>query len=140
MTRALIDAGGDIVAGDPPPRKPGWRIGIAPLKAPGGKPDRYLSLNNAAVATSGDAVGFVEIAGVRYSHIIDPHTGLGLTHRSSVTVIAPTGIAADSLASALSVLLPAAGLKLLKKHKQTAALIVHLKNGQPEEFTSPGWK
>src|SRR5690606_33737492 len=104
ITRAMIDASGDIVLGDPPPGDRGWRIGIAPLESPDAPPSRFLVLRNASVATSGDAFQHVLIDGKRYSHIIDPHTGLGLTEPASVTVIAADGITADSLASAVNVL------------------------------------
>jgi len=129
LSRAMIDAGGDIVAGDPPPGKPGWTIGIAPLKhkpATGKRPEsnvRYLVLNNAAVATSGDAFQYVVIDGKRYSHIIDPKTGLGITRRSQVTVIAPNGMRADSLASAVSVLGPACGRQLIARHDNVEASV-----------------
>ncbi len=136
ITRALIDAGGDVVAGDSPPGKTGWRIAIAPLQDPEGPPSRFLLVKNAAVATSGDAFQYVEIAGVRYSHIVDPHTGLGLTRRSSVTVIAPDGLTADSLASAVSVLGHERGLELIESTCRTAALVAELHEGKPRTFTS----
>ncbi|MBW3541640.1 MAG: FAD:protein FMN transferase [Planctomycetes bacterium] len=123
IERAMIDAGGDIVVGEPPPGKEGWRIGIAPLAADE-EPSEYLILKNAAVATSGDAFQYVELEGIRYSHILDPKTGLGLTKRSSVTVIALDGATADSLASAISVLGPKRGLKLIEQYENAAALIV----------------
>ena len=97
----LVDAGGDLVLGDPPPSRKGWRIEIGGLKHPALP---VLELARCAVATSGDVEQFVEIAGKRYSHLIDPSTGIGLTTRIQVTVVTPTGIQADSLASALSVL------------------------------------
>ena len=109
ITRALIDAGGDLVAGDPPPGRDGWAVGL------GGEDGELLSLANAAVATSGDAYKFTEVAGVRYSHIVDPRTGLGLTDRSTVTVIAADGTTADALASAVSVLGPENGVALLER-------------------------
>ncbi|MDA1049735.1 MAG: FAD:protein FMN transferase [Planctomycetota bacterium] len=123
VTRAIVNAGGDVVAGDAPPDATGWRIGIAALErdAP---PSRFVRVANAAVATSGDVWQFVEIHGVRYSHILNPATGLGLTTRSSVTIFAPSGIAADSLASAVSVLGPQAGLKLVEGLAGTEALIL----------------
>ncbi|MCA9076182.1 MAG: FAD:protein FMN transferase [Planctomycetaceae bacterium] len=121
---ALIDAGGDIVAGAPPPGKNYWRIGIAPLDSPDGTPTRFLKLKHAAVATSGDAAQFVEIEGVRYSHILDPHTGLGLTTHSSVTVIAPDGITADAWASAISVLGAERGVEKLTRHVPFASASV----------------
>ena len=67
---------------------------------------------------------YVEIEGKRYSHILDPKTGLGLTTRSSVTIIAPKGIDADSLASAVSVLGVGAGLKLVEQTADTEALVL----------------
>jgi thiamine biosynthesis lipoprotein len=61
-------------------------------------------LANVAVATSGDLEQFVTLKGKRYSHLIDPKTGLGLTSQCQVTVIAPSGMEADSLASAFLVM------------------------------------
>jgi len=136
ITQAMIDGSGDIVVGDPPPGKRGWTIGIAPLEKPDGPPSRFLQLSNAAVATSGDSFQYVEIEGIRYSHIVDPKTGLGLTTRSSVTVIAPDGITADSLASAVTVLGAIKGLKLIESTNKTAALFVQINNGKRNEFSS----
>ena len=114
LSRVLIDASGDLVLGDPPPGKDFWKIEVEPLKqGQDNAPPTYLALKNCSVTTSGDAYQFVEIAGQRYSHIVDPSTGLGLTRRSSVTVLAPTGIEADALATMISILGPEAGLKLL---------------------------
>jgi thiamine biosynthesis lipoprotein len=123
VTRAIVNAGGDVVAGNAPPSETGWRIGVASLERDS-SPSRFLNIANCAVATSGDVWQFVEIDGVRYSHILDPRTGLGLTGRSSVTIVAPNGIAADSLASAVSVLGPRAGLKLVEETAQTEALVL----------------
>ena len=142
ITRALIDGSGDIVAGDPPPGKKGWIIevgavtqkptGRVPSEPQSTKPLR-LKVSNAAVATSGDAYQNVKIDGKRYSHIINPKTGLGLTQSSSVTVIAENGMAADSLASAVSVLGPKRGLKLIGDMKHRAAMVIILKDGQPQK-------
>jgi FAD:protein FMN transferase len=123
IRRALIDASGDILVSDSPPGESGWRVGIAPLDAEG-PPSRYLSLRMTAVTTSGDAFQHVVIAGRRYSHIVDPHTGLGLTDRGSVTVVARDCITADSFATAVSVLGPKRGLKLIDETPGAAALIV----------------
>lgn len=120
----LVAVAGDIAAGDSPPGRDGWRIGVAPLDKPNGLPSRYLRLVNSSISTSGDAFQFVEIDGVRYSHIVDPATGLGLTRRSSVTIIAPQGVAADGLATAISILGPDRGLKLIDQTKGAAALVV----------------
>lgn len=97
---ALIEAGGDIVVGDAPPGREGWRIEVAYAEPSW----RWVTLANAALSTSGDTEQFVEINGVRYSHIVDPRTGWGVSHRIAATVIAPDGITSDSLATALCVL------------------------------------
>ncbi|MFK8161098.1 MAG: FAD:protein FMN transferase, partial [Lewinella sp.] len=58
---------------------------------------------NTAVATSGDTYRFLEKEGIRYSHIIDPRTGVGTQGRQPVTVFGPSGMIADGLASTVSV-------------------------------------
>ncbi len=70
--------------------------------------DRASRLTNAALATSGATAQFVEIAGVRYSHVIDPRTGLGATTGFLARVIDDDAATADALATALSVLGPSA--------------------------------
>jgi thiamine biosynthesis lipoprotein len=136
ITRALIDASGDIGVSDPPPGKNGWTIGVVPLSA-AGTPTREIVLANAAVTTSGDAFQHVTIDGTRYSHIVDPRTGLGLTDRSGVTVIAPDCMTADSMATAVSVLGPAAGLELVEATPGAAAFIVQAVEGdKPRTFAS----
>ncbi|WP_397569377.1 FAD:protein FMN transferase [Schlesneria sp. T3-172] len=134
--QSLVAVAGDIVAGNSPPGAAGWKVGVAPLDRPNGAVSRLLSLRNCAVSTSGDAFQFVEIAGVRYSHIVDPQTGLGLTYRSSVTVVAPEGAIADSLATAICILGPERGLPLLDLHDQTAALVVHASSDGPQVVES----
>jgi thiamine biosynthesis lipoprotein len=113
LSRALIELGGDIVLGDPPPNRKGWRIGILDEN---GKPTRFLELANCAISTSGSTEQFVEIGNRRYAHIVDPRTGLGLTKLVLVTVIAKDGITADSLATALCVLGEKEGRKLAEAY------------------------
>jgi thiamine biosynthesis lipoprotein len=138
ITRALIDASGDVAVGDPPPDKPGWRIGIAPLAAKG-PPSRYLTLKNCAISTSGDVFQFVEIAGKRYSHIVDPKTGLGLTTRSSVTLVAKDCTTADAYATAVSVLGPKRGMEVIDRLEGAAAFIVQGSDGKAETHSSRRW-
>ena len=119
----LISVAGDISAGDAAPSRDGWRIGIAPLDKPDGEPSRYLRLVNCSVSTAGDAFQFIEIGGVRYSHIVDPKTGLGLTNRISVTVVSSQGVSADGLDTTASILGPERGLKLIEATKGAVGLI-----------------
>lgn len=104
IRHALVAGGGDMAVGEPPPGRPGWRIEIAPLDVTNAPPARFVLLRHAALATSGDVFQHLEIEGVRYSHIVDPRTGLGLTDHSLVTVIGRDCMTADSLATAVSVL------------------------------------
>ena len=94
---SCITAGGDVRLGDPPPGSDGWKIGV---KSTTEKESEFLTLANCAVSTSGDLHQFVEINGKRYSHIIDPATGLGMTHSIAVTIIAPTATMSDAIATA----------------------------------------
>lgn len=135
---ALVDGSGDLALGDPPPNKKGWRIGIAPLE-PDAPPSEYLLLANCGVATSGDAWQHVEIDGTRYSHIVDPRTGLGLTDQSSVTVVAPNGMLADAYASAISVLGPKCGIRLAESAEGVQTLVVREKDGRTEVHRSRGF-
>jgi thiamine biosynthesis lipoprotein len=104
IDHALVAAGGDIACSAAPPGTAGWKVAIAPLPEEEGPQGPWLLLENAAVSTSGDAEQFVEIDGKRYSHIVDPRTGMALVGRMSATVVAKDGITADSLTKVVAVL------------------------------------
>jgi thiamine biosynthesis lipoprotein len=135
ITRALVDASGDIAVGDPPPGKPGWTIEVMPLSTDG-TPARTILLANAAVTTAGDALQHVVIDGKRYSHIVDPRTGLGVTDGVGVAVIARDCLTADSLDTAASVLGPKAALALIEATPGASAFIVRPTGGEPEILES----
>ncbi len=136
FTRVLIDGGGDILLGDPPPNRDGWRIGIASLEGKDGPPSRFVILSNAAITTSGDMFRFVEIGGKRYSHIIDPRTGLGLTDHSNVTLIAKDATTNDALSKVVSVLGPVKGIELIDRIDGAAAIIERKPGKKLESFES----
>jgi thiamine biosynthesis lipoprotein len=136
ITHALVAAGGDIAVSGPPPDAEGWTIGIASLEDPSQKPSQYLLLHDAAVSTSGDAEQYVEIDGKRYSHIVDPKTGIGLIGRQSVTVVARHGIMADSLTKVVSVLGPERGLAIIDGVPGVSALVVRKRNRATEVIAS----
>jgi FAD:protein FMN transferase len=138
INRAMIKAGGDIRLGEPPPNLTGWRIAIGQNKLDG-KPQSYLSLTNVGVSTSGDTMQFVVINGKKYSHIVDPKTGLGLTDHVQVTVIAKDGITSDGLSTAVNVLGHEKGLSLIEDTQDTAACIICEINGKAETFYSKRW-
>lgn len=124
ITRALADAGGDIALGDAPPGTSGWRIEtpaeevpISPSDSAGGG-GHFQMLANCGITTSGTTYRYLEAGGRRYSHIVDPHTGWGLTHRVLVTVQAPNATEADAWATAISVLGPAGWAPLRRRQPQ----------------------
>ena len=122
VSRALIDAAGDLAASDAPPGKDHWRVAIQAIED-AQTTVGYVKLSNRAVSTSGDTYRYVEIDGIRYSHIVDPKTGLGLTNHVGVTVIADDGITADWLDTALPVMEPQAARDLVEKTPGAAARI-----------------
>jgi FAD:protein FMN transferase len=140
LTRALVGGAGDIVAGDPPPEADGWKIAIAPLEPGKGSPPRVLLLKNAAVSTAGDAEQFVVIDGHRYSHIINPSTGVGVEDRASVTVVAPDGATADALETTVYVMGPERGLKLVETTPGAAAIFVRSTPDGIKTFESSRFK
>jgi len=123
ITSALVAASGDIAVMGAPPGTAGWKVGITPLEDENQKPSRYLLLKDAAVSTSGDAEQYVEIGGIRYSHILDPRTGKPLVGRSSVTVVAPHGLTADPLTKVVSVLGPERGFPIIEATSGAASLV-----------------
>lgn len=98
----LVDVGGDLVCFGQPPAGETWTVDV---KDPSGATKlTSLRLPGGAVCTSGNYARFTEIAGKRYSHVIDPRTGRPADAVPSVTVVADTAVTADVWATALSVL------------------------------------
>ncbi len=139
LPRALVALSGDIAAGDPPPDAPGWRIGIQGIGRPDAPPDQYVAIHNACISTAGDTYQFVEIGGKRYSHILDPKTGLGITRRISVTVISPSGLVSDGFDTAAAILGPEQGLKFLQSVPGVEGRIVELTPSGPKTIQTPGF-
>ncbi len=137
--RALVAASGDIGASDAPPGQPGWRIEVAPLDAPGAPPAQVVLLRHSAVSTSGDTFQRVEIGGVRYSHIVDPRTGVGLTDHSLVTVLGPDCTTTDSWETTISLLGPERGIALIETIPRAAAHIVRQPGAVVEVRDSARW-
>ncbi len=98
---AAVDAGGDIALGVAPPNSEGWDIKIFSGDSETGD---EMILENCGVAVSGDTYRYLDDQGVRYSHILDPKIGYGVTHERKVAVIASSAMIADAWASAYSVI------------------------------------
>jgi thiamine biosynthesis lipoprotein len=124
INRALVAASGDIAIGDAPPDKAGWKVGVAAMDAAHDELTQTVLLHNAGVSTSGDVEQFFEINGVRYSHIVDPTTGLGLTNRIQVTIIGPNATVTDGLDTPLGIMGVERALTLVDSRPELAALIL----------------
>ena len=127
---AMVDVGGDIRCfGRPPGGKKYWLIG---LQDPGetkehigeGKTLLVLKLTDAAVATSGGYRRFALIEGKKYSHIIDTKTGSSSEGLASVTIISKNATDTDALATAVSVMGPDEGLKLIESLAEAEAILI----------------
>ena len=103
ISSALVAAGGDIRVGAAPPGKAAWIIASKGLNEKGETVDVELSLEHQAVSTSGDTYRFLDWEGQRYSHIIDPLTGLGIQHRQFSRLTGPKATLTDALATAINV-------------------------------------
>jgi len=141
---AMIDASGDIGVSGAPPGAGGWSVAIAPLRRasdtqPSDERTERLLLVHQAVTTSGDAFQAVEIAGRRYSHIVDPRTGIGVSGPAAVTVVAADCTTADALATAASVLGPVDARGVIARQPHCSARFVWLENGRLRTESTPGW-
>ena len=120
---ALVDAGGDLRASNPPPGKRGWTIAIENgFRSPAEESTIKISIANLGVATSGDALQRIINDGHSHSHVLDPHTGHAVQDSCGVTVIADDATTADAWASALSVLGPQRGIEILNNRSKLHAL------------------
>ena len=136
ISRALVGAAGDIAAGEPPPGKADWVVGFESPGTSKGTNGIYVHLLHQSVSTSGDTYRFVEIDGKRYSHIIDPTTGLGQTRRIEASVISDDGMTADTLALVVCILGPEKGLALIDQLPDTAAIVTTYDSGNPKIYRS----
>jgi thiamine biosynthesis lipoprotein len=121
ITRALVEMGGDIVVTDPPPGQVGWTIRVP--NAGGHDRPKDMRFANCAISSSGDTEEFVIIGGLRFSHVVDPHTGQALTNRVQATIIGREGLTTDPLGTALTLLGPRDRARLLKHYPGTKAYV-----------------
>jgi FAD:protein FMN transferase len=124
LPRALVAASGDLAIGDAPPGKKGWRVGVGLPGWGNTNLAGLLLLQNKGVSTSGDTEQYVELDGVRFSHIVDPRTGRALTNHLQVTIVADCTTRSDALATTVCVLGAEAGLRLIEADRRAAVLVV----------------
>ncbi|MEE1944560.1 FAD:protein FMN transferase [Pedobacter sp. KR3-3] len=119
----IVNASGDLTTWGKQANGNPWTIGIA-------NPDHrelpfsYLNVTDMAVATSGNYEKFVKINGKKYSHTINPKTGLPVTGIKSVTIISPNAEIADAMATPVTIMGIAAGLNLINQIKHLACIII----------------
>lgn len=123
VSNGIVNAAGDLVTwGNQPDGRP-WTIAIAdPDKAD--KPFSAVNISNMAVATSGNYAKYAVIDGKRYSHTIDPKTGLPVSGIKSVTIICPSAEFADAMATPVTVMGAQVGLHLINQLQHVACIIV----------------
>ena len=136
--KSFLDAGGDITLGDAPPGRDYWEVAIPVRRGENGSHIR-VGLTNKTVTTSGDMFQYVVIDGIRYSHIIVPHTGIGSTEQVQATVISDNGMYADAYASALTLMDPEEGIRLIESIKNTEAIIFVNQNEEIVRWTTSGF-
>lgn len=112
---ALVAVAGDIVAGAPPPGEAGWKVALDAVGERGSL-ERTVVLLRQAVSTSGSRERHYEINNRRCSHIVAPPRKHCVTALPAVSVVAPSGLEADALATALAVLGPSASKPILERH------------------------
>jgi thiamine biosynthesis lipoprotein len=124
IRRAMIVGGGGLRLGAPPPGKQGWKVALRSSEPslPGAR--EYAVLHDVGIETSGDAFQFVEVEGHRYSHIVDPASGMALKDSATVTVVASDGTTADALSTALSVMPLPEGMRVVESIEGASAVIV----------------
>jgi thiamine biosynthesis lipoprotein len=132
---ALVDIGGDILVSEAPPGISGWRVSVGSGKA-GDVDTTTVLLKNAAITTSGDTYRFLNYKGRRYSHIMNPRSGLGLRHFVQATVLAPDGYRADALTKVFCVAGLRKSRRLLRRFPDVKVLILENKKSRLQKWQS----
>ncbi|MCO5230586.1 MAG: FAD:protein FMN transferase [Chitinophagales bacterium] len=116
----IVNASGDMAIWS---EKKRWKIGVASPKG-GQRSLKVISIKNGAVTTSGDYNKYIEIDGKRYSHIINPKTGMPVTGLVSVTVFGDSAEVANGLSTSIMVLGKEKGLAMLEEYPKYSCMIV----------------
>lgn len=136
ISNYLVEIGGEMRARGNKADGSAWRIAIEKPVSLTRAVQRVVSIGNNAIATSGDYRNYFEENGVRYSHLIDPKTGYPIQHNLvSATVVHPSSLVADGLATALVVMGKEKGLAMAKREGLSVLLITR-ENGEFKEYTT----
>jgi len=132
MKSGIVNAAGDLTVWGYQPNGKEWTIGIADPDA-ARHPFSYLSITDMAVATSGNYEKYVMIGGKKYSHTIDPKTGLPVNGIKSVTIISPNAEIADAMATPVMIMGIKVGLDMINQIKGVSCIII---DGSNKIYTS----
>jgi thiamine biosynthesis lipoprotein len=128
----IVNASGDMATWGFQPDGSPWTIGIADPNMQN-RIFSYMNISNLAVATSGNYEKFILVKGKRYSHTINPKTGLPVTGIKSVTIVSPNAEIADAMATPVMIMGIAAGLDMINQMKGVEAVVV---NDEDEIYVS----
>jgi len=123
VTSGVVNASGDLAAWGHQPDGNPWTIGIVNPNA-AGEIFSWLSVTDMALATSGNYEKYVIIDGKRYSHTINPRTGLPVTGIKSVTILCPNAEIADAMATPVMIMGIEAGLDMINQMKDIEAVLI----------------
>jgi len=132
ISSGIVNAAGDLVTWGTQLNGHPWTVGIADPEQTD-RPFSSLKISNMAIATSGSYEKYVTIGGKRYSHTIDPKTGLPVSGVKSVSIICPSAELADALATPVVVMGVKVGLELINQIKQVACIVI---DDHDQVFTS----
>jgi thiamine biosynthesis lipoprotein len=118
----VVNAAGDLITWGQQANGSPWTVGIADPNTK--HPFSYLNISNMAVATSGNYEKFAMIGGKKYSHTIDPKTGLPVGGIKSVTIMCSSAELADAMATPVMVMGIRAGLDLIDQLQHMACIII----------------
>ncbi|MFQ3237080.1 MAG: thiamine biosynthesis lipoprotein [Paraglaciecola sp.] len=136
LTNYLVEIGGEMRVAGHKVTAEQWRIAVEKPISSERSVQEIISIGSNAIATSGDYRNYFEEQGVRYSHLIDPRTGSPISHNLvAVTVIHPSSMTADGLATALIVMGKEAALALAQQNA-LAVLLITKENGEFKEYTT----
>jgi thiamine biosynthesis lipoprotein len=123
ITNGIVNASGDLTTWGLQPNGDEWTVGIANPNI-SGEVFSFLKISGLAVATSGNYEKFIMIDGKKYSHTIDPRTGLPVTGIKSVTIITKNAEIADAMATPVTIMGVKAGLHMINQMKDVDVIII----------------
>ena len=123
ITNGIVNASGDLTTWGFQPNGDEWTVGIANPNI-SGEVFSFLEISGLAVATSGNYEKYIMIDGKKYSHTIDPRTGLPVTGIKSVTIITKNAEIADAMATPVTIMGVKAGLHMINQMKDIDAVII----------------